>query len=154
MQDMEIRVKRFYKCRDYTVGRLFLDGRYFCDTLEDMDRGLSSDMSDEEIAKIKVPGKTAVPRGTYDVTLDVVSPRFATRKAYAFCGGRLPRLIDVPGFNGILIHAGNTADDSSGCILVGMNSRKGMLTDSVTVFRQLYQKIREGKQGRLKIIIE
>lgn len=151
---MVINVKRIYKGAGYTVGRLFLDGTYFCDTLEDRDRGLSSDMSAEEIAKMKVAGETAIPTGTYDVTLDVVSPRFAVRKAYRFCNGRLPRLIDVPGFSGILIHAGNTAKDSSGCILVGVNSSKGVLTNSVTVFRQLYQKIREGKQGRLKIIIE
>lgn len=151
---MEIRVKRFYKGADYTVGRLFVDGVYFCDTLEDTDRGLRSDMPAEEIAKIKIPGKTAVPAGKYDVTLDVVSPRFATRSAYKFCGGRLPRLIDVPGFSGILIHAGNTAKDTEGCILVGMNSRKGMVVNSVSVFRNLYNRLADGKKGRLVMTIE
>lgn len=151
---MVINVKRIYKGAGYTVGRLFLDGTYFCDTLEDRDRGLSSDMSAEEIAKMKVAGETAIPTGTYDVTLDVVSPRFAVRKAYRFCHGRLPRLIDVPGFSGILIHAGNTAKDSSGCILVGVNSSKGVLTNSVAMFRQLYQSVMKSRRGQLRIVIE
>ena len=151
---MVINVKRIYKGAGYTVGRLFLDGTYFCDTLEDRDRGLSSDMSAEEITKMKVAGETAIPTGTYDVTLDVVSPRFAVRKAYRFCRGRLPRLIDVPGFSGILIHAGNTAKDSSGCILVGVNSSKGVLTNSVTMFRQLYQSIKKSRRGQLRIVIK
>lgn len=151
---MVINVKRIYKGAGYTVGRLFLDGTYFCDTLEDRDRGLSSDMSAEEIAKMKVAGETAIPTGTYDVTLDVVSPRFAVRKTYRFCSGRLPRLIDVPGFSGILIHAGNTAKDSSGCILVGVNSSKGVLTNSVTMFRQLYQSIMKSRREQLRIVIE
>ena len=151
---MVINVKRIYKGAGYTVGRLFLDGTYLCDTLEDRDRGLSSDMSTEEIAKMKVAGETAIPTGTYDVTLDVVSPRFAMHKAYRFCRGRLPRLIDVPGFSGILIHAGNTAKDSSGCILVGVNSSKGVLTNSVTMFRQLYQSIKKSRRGQLSIVIE
>ena len=151
---MVINVKRIYKGAGYTVGRLFLDGTYFCDTLEDRDRGLSSDMSAEEIAKMKVAGETAIPTGTYDVTLDVVSPRFAVREAYRFCNGRLPRLIDVPGFSGILIHAGNTAKDSSGCILVGVNSSKGVLTNSVAMFRQLYQSIMKSRRGQLRIAIE
>lgn len=151
---MVINVKRIYKGAGYTVGRLFLDGTYFCDTLEDRDRGLSSDMSTEEITKMKVAGETAIPTGTYDVTLDVVSPRFAMRKAYRFCSGRLPRLIDVPGFSGILIHAGNTAKDSSGCILVGVNSSKGVLTNSVAMFRQLYQSIMKSRRGQLSIVIE
>lgn len=151
---MVINVKRIYKGTRYTVGRLLLDGTYFCDTLEDRDRGLSSDMTAEEIARIKVAGETAIPTGMYDVTLDVVSPRFAVHKAYRFCCGKLPRLIDVPGFNGILIHAGNTAEDSSGCILVGVNSSKGRLTNSMAIFRILYQSIIKNRNGQLKIVVE
>lgn len=151
---MLIRIHRFYKGDKYTVGRLFVDGTYFCDTLEDKERGLRSDMLVDEILKVKVPGETAIPVGVYDMTLDVVSPRFSTRKAYSFCKGRLPRLIDVPGFSGILIHAGNTAKDASGCVLVGMNSRKGMVANSMTTFRQLYDKMKKGGGGGLKVVIE
>ncbi len=92
-----------------TFGKLYVDGAYFCDVLEDTDRGLRADMSLSEIASIKVPGKTAIPYGSYRVSFEY-SPRFR-RDMLTVCG--------VPGFSGIRIHAGNTEDDTEGCLLPG-----------------------------------
>lgn len=140
---MKLLLERFHKGKEYTVGRLYIDGELFCNTLEDTDRELTQDMPHEQIRAAKVYGETAIPRGTYRVTLDVVSPKFSKRKAYKFCSGRLPRLLDVPGFDGILIHIGNTNKDTQGCILVGVNSRKGMVTKSTETFMRLYERLLE-----------
>lgn len=109
---MKIKLKRTAKKREYTVGRLYLSFKYFCDTLEDTVR----DLSKEE----KVPGKTAIPAGEYKIIINK-SPRF---------GRQLPRLLDVPDFKGILIHKGNTPKYTSGCILVGENIKKGIIFNS------------------------
>lgn len=140
---MKILLERFHKGKEYTIGRLYIDGELFCNTLEDTDRELTQDMPHEQIKAAKVYGETAIPRGTYRVTLDVISPKFSKRKAYQFCGGRLPRLLDVPGFDGILIHIGNTNKDTQGCILVGVNNRKGMVTKSTETFTRLYERLLE-----------
>lgn len=109
---MKLRVERLWKKPAYTVGRLFVDGKFFCNTLEDTVRDLSNEK--------KVYGKTAIPYGEYKVVYNW-SPKF---------GRNLPRLLNVPAFEGILIHPGNTADDSAGCILVGRNTEVGRLTES------------------------
>lgn len=95
---------RFAKKSGYTIGRLYVDGEYFSNTLEDVDRGLRQGQTEEYIRSVKVKGQTAIPMGRYQITLAVRSPRFGARAAYQFCGGKLPRLIDVPGFDGVLIH--------------------------------------------------
>ena len=117
---MEIVVNRIFKGGKYTIGKLYIDGEYICDTLEDVDRGLTQSMSLAEIKKKKVYSQTAIPVGTYDVEVSK-SPKF---------GRNLPRLQDVPGFTGILIHRGNTASDSAGCILVGENKVVGKVINS------------------------
>lgn len=109
---MKLKVERLWKKPGYTVGRLYVDGKFFCNTLEDTVRDLNRER--------KVPGKTAIPYGEYKVVFNW-SPKF---------GRNLPRLLNVPAFEGILIHPGNTADDSSGCILVGKNTEVGRLTES------------------------
>ena len=138
---MIITLKREYKKEKYTIGRIFIDGEYFCDSLEPTDRGLTSDMSAGEIAKTKVAGQTAIPTGRYKIRMDIVSPRFSKKPVYEFCHGKLPRLTGVPGFNGVLIHIGNWADDTEGCILVGKNVRVGGLLYSTVTFRQLYERM-------------
>ena len=130
---MRLELKRIAKREDYTIGRLYVDGEYFCDTLEDKVRDLTRET--------KVYGKTAIPEGTYEVTLRVQSPRFSQKKQYAFCKGYLPRLLGVPSFEGVLIHVGNTAADTEGCILVGKNTVRGMVTDSSATFRKLYSRL-------------
>lgn len=137
---MELKVKRVAKKEDYTIGKLYIDGVYFADTLEDCDRGLTQDMPLEEIKAKKVYGKTAIPKGTYDIDMNTVSPKFKDRSWAKPYGGKLPRLIEVKGFEGVLLHVGNTASDSSGCLLVGKNSIKGMITDSTRTFHTLMSK--------------
>jgi len=117
---MKITVKRIARKPDYTIGKMYVDGKYFCDTLEDFDRGLRQDMPLPEIKRLKVMHKTAIPCGTYKVVV-TMSPGKQRP---------LPRLLDVPGFEGILVHRGNTADDTSGCILVGENKAVGKVINS------------------------
>ena len=137
---MELLVKRVAKKNEYTIGRLYIDGNYTCDTLEDCDRGLTQEMPLEEIKAKKVYGKTAIPTGTYEIDMNTVSPKFKDRSWAKPYGGKLPRLIGVKGFDGVLLHVGNTASDSSGCLLVGKNSIKGMITDSTRTFHTLMSK--------------
>jgi hypothetical protein len=101
---MKITLKRRFKAESYTIGALYVDGVYLCDTLEDRDRGLKHDMPIEDIIMQKVKAETAIPTGTYKVVTDIVSPKYSTREAYRFCGGKVPRLLNVPGYEGILIH--------------------------------------------------
>lgn len=134
---MKLLLKRIAKMEKYTIGKLYIDGKYFSDTLEDTDRNLTSTMSKDEIVKVKVYGKTAIPTGTYVVDMNTVSPKFKNRSWAKPYNGKIPRLVNVPGFEGVLIHPGNTAEDSLGCILVGKNTIKGMVTSSQTIFKTL-----------------
>lgn len=144
---MELALHRVTRKDTYTIGYLYIDGEYFCDTLEDRDRGLKDSMAEEEIAALKVKGKTAIPTGEYRVTLDIVSPKFSKKKAYQFCGGRVPRLLGVKGFDGILIHIGNTPDDTDGCILVGENESIGAVVNSTSTFKALYRRLEEDRDN-------
>ena len=117
---MEIILKRIARRADYTIGRLFIGGQRICDTIEDTDRGLVSTMPMKQIQRAKVKGKTAIPTGTYRVTV-TYSPRFKRN---------LPILCGVPCYEGIRIHSGNTAADTEGCILLGENKKVGMVLNS------------------------
>ena len=137
---MKILIDRKWKKEDYTIGKLYVDGVFFSNTLEDRDRGLTSTMSIEEIKKKKKAGDTAIPTGTYKVRMDIPSPRFSKSNWYIKnCNGaKMPRLKDVPGYDGVLVHCGNTAKDTEGCIHVGKNDVKGMVTKSKDYFLKLY----------------
>lgn len=125
---MNLRVKRISLKSDYTVGRLYVNGEYVCDTLEDA------------VRDTKIYGKTAIPCGTYKITMDVVSSKFKDRSWAKPYDGKLPRLINVPNYEGVLIHVGNTAEDTSGCLLVGQNKEKGKLVNSTQTFMSLMTK--------------
>lgn len=116
----------------YTIGKLYIDGKYFCDTLEDVVR-----------KGPKVMHETAIPAGTYEVILNM-SPRF--KKV-------LPRLLNVPGFDGILIHAGNTSKDTSGCILVGQNKEVGKVINSQATMAKLLP-ILQAHKGKITITVK
>lgn len=133
---MKLRVERLWKKPAYTVGGLFVDGKFFCNTLEDTVRDLSNEK--------KVYGKTAIPYGEYKVVYNW-SPKF---------GRNLPRLLNVPAFEGILIHPGNTADDSAGCILVGRNTEVGRLTESRYTSDKLNVLIEDAQRRGESITIE
>lgn len=150
---MELRLKRIAKRDTYTIGRLYIDGEYFCDTCEDKDRDLRQDMSLAIIKRRKVYGETAIPTGRYRVTLGVKSPKYSKRASYAWCEGYLPRLINVPGYEGVLIHGGNTAKDSAGCILVGENKKVGMVLNSIETLKKLYERLKKAA-GSIYITIE
>jgi hypothetical protein len=136
---MEIVVYRKYKKTDYTVGRLSIDGVTICNTMEDVDRGLDDGMPDWKIRNKKIPNVTAIPTGRYEVEMNVVSPRFSKYPFYMeVCQGKLPRLKNVKGFDGILLHCGVDHSNSSGCILLGLNKQKGKLTDSKETFKKVY----------------
>lgn len=138
---LELRLKRVARKNTYTIGHLYVDGEYFCDTIEDTDRGLNQSLPMTVNKKLKKRGITAIPTGRYRITLSVASQKFSQKPAYAFCGGRLPRLINVPAFDGVLIHIGNTANDTEGCILVGENKVVGKVINSTQTFKRLYERM-------------
>ncbi len=151
---MKLKLKRIARRETYTIGRLYIDGEYFCDTIEDTDRGLQQSLPLSVNQAKKKKGATAIPVGTYRVTLDVKSPRFSQKQQYKFCEGRLPRLVNVPAFDGVLIHIGNTAKDTEGCILVGRNTKVGMVTDSTNTFLKLYSRLQDARGEDIFITIE
>lgn len=128
---MKITLKRIAKRDTYTIGKLYVNGEWIADTVEDKDRGLTDKDSLDKIKATKVYAKTAIPLGTYKVTMGVISPKFSKKAYYkSFCNGRMPRLLNVKGFDGILIHRGSNADSSAGCIIVGKNTVKGGVTNN------------------------
>lgn len=134
---MKLLLRRIFKGPRYTIGNLFINGVYECDTLEDQDRGLTSQMSLEEIKAKKVYGVTAIPTGTYSINMTTVSPKFKDRAWAKPYKGILPRLENVKGYEGVLIHVGNKAEDTLGCILVGENKIKGQIINSTATFYEL-----------------
>lgn len=142
---MELLVVRYYKKPTYTIGKLFINGEYFCDTLEDTDRGLANTMPLSQIQAAKRKGTTAIPTGRYLMEL-TVSPRF---------GRTLPIIIGVKGFDGIRIHRGNTHEDTEGCILVGENKAVGKVLNSANTENRLMdilQKINHTEQIYITIV--
>lgn len=150
---INITVRRVYKLPEYTIGKLYIDGKYFSDTLEDTDRKLYQGQGKEWIDEVKIFGKTAIPYGTYKVTLKQKSSKFSKYKQYEFCKGYLPRLINVPCFEGVLIHIGNTNKDTEGCILVGENKKKGAVINSTKTFKKLYEILKEADDNGQEIWI-
>jgi hypothetical protein len=142
---MELLLKRIARRDSYTIGKLYVDGSYFCDTIEDKDRGLQQQLPLSVNVAKKKKGVTAIPVGRYRVTLAVKSQRFSQKKQYAACNGYLPRLVNVPAFDGVLIHIGNTANDTEGCILVGKNIQVGKVLESTATFWKLYSLLQDAK---------
>lgn len=154
---MKLLLDRKWKKDTYTIGILYVDGIRFCETLEDKDRGLKQTDSYSSIRSRKVYGETAIPTGTYEIRMDVVSPKYGAVTWYKnLCGGKMPRLTGVPCFEGILIHpgGGNGPLDTMGCILVGRNTIVGKLTSSRDIFRSLYKLMKAAADRKEKITIE
>lgn len=152
---MELVIDRRWKKQSYTISNLTIDGKWFCNVLEDADRGLDNSMSIERIKELKKPSITAIPRGTYEVTLDITSPKYSKVQFYReVCNGKVPRLLNVKGFEGVLIHAGNTDKDSAGCLLVGQNKVKGQVVNSRETFKELYKLLKDKKSRGEKITIK
>ena len=141
---MKIELERRWKKETYTIGRLYVDGVFFCNTLEDKSRGLKQTDSLFFIKQRKVYGETAIPTGTYTIAMNVTSPKYSASAWYwQLCKGKVPRLMNVPGWEGVLIHTGNNALQTYGCILVGKNTKVGQLTESKATFKALYKEMKK-----------
>lgn len=133
---MYLQLKRVEVNPQRTHGQLFIDGVYFCDVLEDTDRGLSSSDALQSILERKLYGRTAIPYGKYTIVTSY-SPRF---------NKQLPLLLNVPGYAGIRIHPGNTEKDTLGCLLVGRRSGDKVLYSRGT-FDKLFSRISKAMKG-------
>lgn len=143
---MNLKLIRRYFSEEYTIGSLLIDGVKFCDTLEDKTRDTNKDGDLNDPGEGKVAAQTAIPFGTYQVVLNV-SPRFKRE---------LPRLLNVPDFDGVLIHRGNTATDTAGCILIGENKVKGKVIKStpyeIELVKRLKEAIKKGEEIKIEIV--
>lgn len=141
---MEVLIDRAWKKDGYTISRLYVNGKLFgCNTLEDTDRGLNQKMDLDEIKDKKVYGHTAIPRGSYECVY-TYSNRFKKM---------LPLLLNVKGFKGIRIHSGNSSKDTEGCILVGLNLKKGIVLNSREWTNKLVSKMKEAWNRKERVII-
>lgn len=129
---MEITVNRKVKTKVSTISDVLIDGEFYCYGLEDTDRGLSNDMPIEEIKKKKVFAQTAIPTGRYEVIISF-SNRF---QQY------MPLLLNVPGFEGVRIHPGNTAANTEGCLLLGQTVGADLVGNSRLAYRSFMPKLR------------
>lgn len=136
---MELVVERKWKKSTYTIGILYVNGEYFSETCEDRDRGLTQDMSVQEIKKLKVYGQTAIPTGRYEVRM-TYSPKFANRSFARMYNGKVLEIMDVKGYSGVRIHPFNTAEESYGCIAPGRNLEKGKVLQSTKHYLQLLER--------------
>lgn len=126
---MNILLKRIKQIGSATIGDLYINSQYFCNTLEDVERDF------------KIKGEAAIPKGTYKITF-YSSPKF---------GRILPKLENVPNFEYILIHSGNTEHDTEGCILVGLHNGNGVITESRNTFKKLFALMEVEKEINITI---
>jgi hypothetical protein len=126
---MKIQIKRLHKTENSTIGEMTIDGKWECYTLEDVERD------------VKIKSETAIPKGTYKVIINK-SNRFKKL---------LPLLLNVPNFEGVRIHPGNTNHDTEGCILVGRTKSKDFIGQSRKAFESLFAKMKLAKEITLII---
>lgn len=157
---MKLKLIRTARKPKYTIGHLYRQDKengqwvFVCDTIEDKDRNLDQSMSEANIAKLKVKHETAIPTGTYEVQMDIVSGTFSKKANYReFCGGKVPRLKYVKGFSGILIHSGTDQESSSGCIIVGENKVVGKVINSWATFKRVYSLLKTASNKGEKITL-
>ena len=140
---MKLRLERKYFKETYTIGNLYINGSFFSNTLEDKNRDVNKNGKFDN-GETKIYGETCIPFGTYKVIL-TMSPKFKRE---------LPRLLNVPSFEGVLIHRGNTAKDSAGCILIGENKAVGKVLNSTPYEERLVKMIKNAISRGEEIIIE
>ncbi len=130
---MKLLLKRLHKTDKSTIGELYVDGKFECYTLEDV------------IRKEKIFGKTAIPKGTYEVVM-TMSNRFKKM---------MPLLLNVPGYDGVRIHSGNKPEDTEGCLLLGKTRGVDSIGESRNAIAAFYPKIESAlKVGKVTITIE
>ena len=141
---MKLTLKRIALRPTYTIGKLYIDDVYFCDTIEDTVRDINKNGKFDNGEK-KIHSKTAIPYGIYEIKW-TYSPRF---KKYT------PQLMNVPSFEGIRIHAGNTSADTEGCLILGENKQVGKVLNSRATINKFYQIINEAcSKGKVTIEIK
>lgn len=141
---MKLTLKRIALRQTYTIGKLYIDDVYFCDTIEDTVRDLNKNGKFDNVEK-KVHSKTAIPYGIYEIKW-TYSPRF---KKYT------PQLMNVPSFEGIRIHAGNTSADTEGCLILGENKQVGKVLNSRATINKFYPIIKKAcSKGKVTIEIK
>lgn len=140
---MKLKLNRKAFKDTYTIGDLYIDGVFYCNTLEDKNRDLNKNGKFDGDEK-KIYGETCIPFGIYEVIVNK-SPKF---------GRELPRLLNVPHFDGILIHRGNTHVDTGGCILVGENKEVGKVINSTKYEIELTKILKDAISRKEKITIE
>lgn len=131
---MKLTLQRYLFTEDYTMGLLFIDGVYFCDTIEDKYRG-------QDLKKTKVMHETCIPYGVYDVKI-TYSPKYKKN---------MPQILDVPYFTGVRIHAGNKATDISGCVCVGVKSDNGEVAQSRKTYNALLKRLETSNNIKIDI---
>jgi hypothetical protein len=130
---MKLTIKRLHKTENSTIGEMSIDGKFECYTLEDVERD------------VKVFGKTAIPKGIYEVTM-TMSNRFKKM---------MPLLLNVPGYAGVRIHSGNKAEDTEGCILLGQTRSIDLISGSRLAIDKFYPKLEAAlKLGKVYLTIE
>ena len=141
---MEIKlIRKYYKAK-YTIGRLYVNNRFFSDCLEPPSLHLTERCALGTILIAKYKGYRAIPTGRYRILI-TRSRRF---------GRWLPLLMNVKGFEGIRIHAGNKPEDTRGCILLGFNRRKGYVLDSTRCVLTLVKMMTEAIAKGEKVFVE
>lgn len=141
---MKLKLNRIYFSPTYTIGKLYVDGKFFCDTIEDVNRDLNKDGDLTDVGESKIQDKTCIPFGTYDVIVNE-SQRFKRL---------LPRLLNVPGFDGILIHNGVDENSSSGCIILGDNNQKGKVENGKFYMNKLTDMVFAEQKKNIKTTIQ
>ena len=131
---MKLTLQRYLFTENYTMGLLFIDGIYFCDTIEDKYRG-------QDLKTKKVANETCIPYGVYSVKI-TYSPKYKKN---------MPQILDVPYFTGVRIHSGNSAKDSSGCIIVGVKSKNGEVLESRKTYNALIKRLETSNSIKIDI---
>ena len=139
---LQVLLTRNYRKEAYTIGRLYVNGQFFCNSLEDKDRGLFQGMPLQDLMLLKVQDQTAIPCGTYKLRV-TMSPKFKRE---------MIEVVDVPAFLGIRFHKGANASHTSGCVLVGMNTIKGGLTDGAKYEAELTNLVKSADEAYLSIV--
>lgn len=139
---LHLLLTRSFRKPTYTIGRIYANGQFICNSMEDVDRHIFQGQPLSDLLKIKIKGETAIPTGTYRLRV-TESPKFKRE---------LIEVVDVPGFTGIRIHALNTAEQSEGCIGPGLNTEKGRVTESRKYEKILTDMVKKETEAYITII--
>ena len=150
---MKLKIWRKWPKKGYTIGIIYVSGKRLCETLEDTDRGLVQTMPTGKINQVKIWGETAIPKGTYKVSLSV-SPKFKDRPWGKKYKGLVPEILNVKGFSAVRIHPGNYASQTEGCPLVGDNTAVGRLSNSTKRYYELMDMLVPAWEKGEEIILE